>query len=213
MSQQDMDRPADPRVAWDTDGEAWEEIIADNGEPTGLFKARVTDGDGDELTLGQIDEQYGLDSVDAGDRDLLLWLHAEAVWRGQVDLDDAREGFQSVVGALQRMLASQGQHMAELNEEIYRLRREVEFEARGANTFGGADAIADGDCVTFVAEDFGLDVDTNAGGVYVSLNHRRTARTEAWGDDVNVDYDADGIPTGVEILRRPSRAVHPEADR
>ena len=57
MSQQDMDLPAEPRVAWDSDGEAWEEIIAENGEPTGVFKARVPDGDGDELTLGQLDQQ------------------------------------------------------------------------------------------------------------------------------------------------------------
>ena len=28
MSQQDMDQPAEPRVAWDSDGEAWEEMRA-----------------------------------------------------------------------------------------------------------------------------------------------------------------------------------------
>ena len=53
----------------------------------------------------------------------------------------------------------------------------------------------------YAMRDFGLDVDYEAGGVYVSLNHNPVARTEAWGDDVNVDYDKDGTPTGVEILR------------
>lgn len=57
---------------------------------------------------------------------------------------------------------------------------------------------ADGE---YVMRDFGLDIDYQAGGVYVSLNHNPVARTEAWGDDVNVDYDKDGTPAGVEILR------------
>ena len=69
MSQQDMDQPAVPRVAWDSDGCAWDEIIAGNGEPTAVFKYRSDDGEGDELTLGQIDEMYGLESLDSGERD------------------------------------------------------------------------------------------------------------------------------------------------
>lgn len=139
------------------------------------------------------------------DMDLLLWLHAEAVWeRDLISGPFVRLGIKH---------NARGREMHALRVEVTRLRREVEFEARGANTFAGADAVADAAATAFVAEDFGLDVDTDAGGVYVSLNHRHAARTDVWGDDVNVDYDADGIPTGVEILRRPSRAVHPEADR
>lgn len=149
----------------------------------------------------------------ARDRDLLLWLHAEAVWQRDEHEKTMREFASGGVSRLADYLSAQ---LEASRVECSRLRREVEFEANGANTFAGADAIAEQGEIgaAFVAEHFGLDVDYKAGGVYVSLNHSPVARTEAWGEDVNVDYDADGTPTGVEILRppasRPVCSVHPE---
>lgn len=139
------------------------------------------------------------------DVDLLSWLHAESAWRLATE---RQQRWDHVLNLL-----NDTQHAEEENDglrrEVKRLRREVEFEANGANTFAGADAVAERGEVgaAFVAEDFGLDVDYEAGGVYVSLNHSPVVRTETWGDDVNVDYDADGTPTGVEILRPPARPV------
>lgn len=51
-----------------------------------------------------------------GDRDVLLWLHAEAVWKRTRSVE--------VGGLLARRLVR-------YREEIWRLRREVEFEANG----------------------------------------------------------------------------------
>lgn len=126
-------------------------------------------------------------------------------WAGLMELLDEHYPASIFAGDGSDESADPGARIVALVREVDRLRREVEFEANGATTFSGADAVAERGIngVAFAVEDFGLDVDTDAGGIYVSLNHRPAARTETWGDDVNVDYDADGIPTGVEILRRP----------
>lgn len=128
----------------------------------------------------------------------LLWLHAEAVWQlAHAEVDFVRslnEQQALLMETMSKLVVQERSSRQAWAEEAMRL----DVELAAAHTE---------DSVSFRAEDFGLDVDTDAGGIYISLNHRRAARTEAWGDDVNVDYDEDGIPTGVEILRSPRPAV------
>lgn len=78
-------------------------------------------------------------AAERAERDLLLWLHAEAVWlAGETE------------AALLRALAGASGRVHELVDEKHqalkecaRLRREVEFEANGAGTFAGANEVAD----------------------------------------------------------------------
>ncbi|MGB3443854.1 MAG: hypothetical protein WBA97_34385 [Actinophytocola sp.] len=119
MSQQDMDR-------------------------TAYLEARVgelhtTIGDLREIVANVTEDWRKADQQHARDVELLLWLHAEAVWREQ-DLTRQRDAWwevQSVrIGAV----------IVERDDtvrEVGRLRREVEFEANGADTFGDADARAE----------------------------------------------------------------------
>lgn len=69
------------------------------------------------------------------DMDLLLWLHAEAVWeRDLISGPFVRLGIKHNAAT---------RELRDLRVEMARLRREVEFEATGADTFAGADVIAE----------------------------------------------------------------------
>lgn len=77
----------------------------------------------------------------------LLWLHAEAVWNHHLALLEiarTNSAWREVVEQWERghqdvVLP----YTAQLETEVERLRREVEFEARGADNFSGADRVYD----------------------------------------------------------------------
>jgi len=76
------------------------------------------------------------------DIDLLLWLHAEAVWKAAQNesrMADAEMEFGSAMDEVDRVERENN----DLRREVSRLRREVAFEALGADTFSGADELAD----------------------------------------------------------------------
>lgn len=78
----------------------------------------------------------------------LAWLHAEASWWLALDRDEhesaeALHNWSKRVTYLEARVGYLHNTIGELRAENERLRREVEFEALGADTFSGADAIAD----------------------------------------------------------------------
>lgn len=74
------------------------------------------------------------------DLDLVLWLHAEAAWRLHAERIDRQQHVISLLNDTEHAEKENDQ----LRREVRRLRREVEFEALGADTFSGADAVAEG---------------------------------------------------------------------
>lgn len=87
MAEELKDNPG-VRVAYDNDGDRWDEQTDEAGVRTGWFRHCHPDPaclDGDELQLWQLVRMYGVARVvpasEDADRALLLWLHAEAAWK------------------------------------------------------------------------------------------------------------------------------------
>jgi hypothetical protein len=78
-------------------------------------------------------------------RDLLLWLHAEAVGQRDEALAEAdrqERGWRKVVESWERHTVNDVlPYTTELETEVSQLRREVEFEAHGGDNFSDADRL------------------------------------------------------------------------
>lgn len=111
MAEELKDNPG-VRVAYDNDGDRWDEQTDEAGVRTGWFKHRPdpVDLDGDELQLWQLVRMYGVARVvpasEDADRDLLLWLHAEAAWKAgsfEAQIADAESEFGSAMDEADRV--------------------------------------------------------------------------------------------------------------
>lgn len=92
-----------------------------------------TVGDLREIIANLTEDWRRTEQGQAADRDLLLWLHAEAAWWLQLDRDE-HESAEMLAAWFRRAEYAEARYKA-AKQELSRLRREVEFEARAEEFF------------------------------------------------------------------------------